>query len=334
MMEKTCPVHGEFKDCVYSDVALYLKMEEWEFGDNKGLSNPAMDKGAEAVCPDDCGLCSLHTSHSALANVDLTNRCNLTCPVCFANANSAGYLYEPDMEQVRTMLNALRNERPVDGRVVQFSGGEPTIHPKFIEILAMAKEMGFTHLQAATNGILIAGSLEFAKKCKEAGLATLYLQFDGVTDDIYLKTRGEALVEMKMRCIENCRAAGMKIVFVPTIVKGLNDHQLGDILKVAIDNVDTVSGISFQPVAFTGRISKAGVGSQALHPDRSGICPERPDGNVRQVQRLVPAIGDHAVQQADCGGGASRCSDDFQPIRTARWELTCSWMRIRARRCR
>lgn len=256
MMEKTCPEHGEFKDCVYSDVALYLKMEEWQFGDNAGLSNPAVNTGAEAVCPDDCGLCSLHTSHSALANVDLTNRCNLTCPVCFANANAAGYLYEPDMEQVRTMLNALRNERPVDGRVVQFSGGEPTIHPKFVEILAMAKEMGFTHLQAATNGIMIASSVEFAQKCKDAGLATLYLQFDGVSDDIYLKTRGEALFETKMRCVENCRKVGMKVVFVPTIVKGLNDHQLGDILKVAIDNVDTVSGISFQPVAFTGRISK------------------------------------------------------------------------------
>jgi hypothetical protein len=256
MMEKTCPQHGYFKDCVYSDVALYLKMEEWTFGDNCGLSNPAVDQGAEAKCPDDCGLCSLHTSHSALANVDLTNRCNLTCPVCFANANAAGYLYEPDIEQVRTMLLALRNERPVDGRVVQFSGGEPTIHPKFIEILKMASQMGFTHLQAATNGILIAASLEFAQQCKQAGLATLYLQFDGVSDDIYLKTRGEPLLEKKMQCIENCRKAGMKIVFVPTIVKGLNDHQLGDILKVAIDNVDTVSGISFQPVAFTGRIAK------------------------------------------------------------------------------
>jgi len=256
MMEKTCPEHGDFKDCVYADVALYLKMEEWEFGDNSGLSNPAVNTGADTVCPDDCGLCSLHTSHSALANVDLTNRCNLTCPVCFANANAAGYLYEPSMEQVRTMLTSLRDERPVDGRVVQFSGGEPTIHPKFIEIVAMAKEMGFTHLQAATNGIMIGSSLEFAQKCKEAGLATLYLQFDGVTDEVYMKTRGEALFAKKMQCVENCRKAGMKVVFVPTIVKGINDHQIGDILRVAIDNVDTVSGISFQPVAFTGRIAR------------------------------------------------------------------------------
>jgi uncharacterized radical SAM superfamily Fe-S cluster-containing enzyme len=255
IMQKACPEHGEFRDCVYSDVNLYLKMEEWEFGDNRGLSNPAINKGTATVCPDDCGMCSLHTSHTALANVDLTNRCNLTCPVCFANANAAGYLYEPDLIQVRTMLQALRDERPVDTRTVQFSGGEPTIHPNFIEIVAMAREMGFTHIQAATNGLML-NNHEFARRAKEAGLSTLYLQFDGVTDDVYLKTRGEPLFEKKMQTIESCRQAGIKIVFVPTIVKGINDDQLGDILRVAINNVDTVSGISFQPVAFTGRISR------------------------------------------------------------------------------
>jgi len=255
MMEKTCAEHGDFKDCVSSDVKLYMKMEQWEFGDMPGLSNPAVNN-KDAVCPDDCGLCSLHTSQTALANVDLTNRCNLTCPVCFANANAAGYLYEPDIDQVRLMLKALRDERPTDTRVVQFSGGEPTIHPKFFEILAMARDMGFTHVQAATNGILIGRSLEFAQKCKENGLSTLYLQFDGTNDEVYRKTRGEPLLETKMLCIENCRKVGIKIVFVPTIVKGINDDQLGEILRVAIENVDTVSGISFQPVAFTGRISR------------------------------------------------------------------------------
>jgi uncharacterized radical SAM superfamily Fe-S cluster-containing enzyme len=253
VMQKFCGEHGSFRDIVFSDVGLYLKMEEWNFGDNLGLSNPHVE-GAKA-CPDDCGLCGMHTSHTALANVDLTNRCNLTCPVCFANANVAGYLYEPGIDQVRTMLETLRNERPVDGRVVQFSGGEPTIHPQFFEILTMAREMGFTHIQAATNGIELA-NLEFAQKAKQAGLATLYLQFDGVTDDVYRHTLGRALLETMMKVIENCRATGMKIVFVPTIVKGLNDHQIGDIVRVAIDNIDTVSGISFQPVAFTGRIAK------------------------------------------------------------------------------
>ncbi len=253
MMEKTCPQHGYFKDMVQSDARLYLKMEEWTFGDGRGLENPAVTDAVE--CPTDCGLCNLHMSHTGLANVDLTNRCNLTCPVCFANANAAGYLYEPSVAQIRGMLQALRDEKPVAGRVVQFSGGEPTMHPDFLEICALARDMGFTHVQAATNGILLS-DVEFARKAKDAGLTTLYLQFDGVCDDIYKRTRGKSLHETKLKVIEAARAVGMKIVFVPTIVKGLNDHQIGDILRLAIDNIDVMSGIVFQPVTFTGRINR------------------------------------------------------------------------------
>jgi uncharacterized radical SAM superfamily Fe-S cluster-containing enzyme len=253
IMEKHCPNHGDFRDIVYSDARLYLKMEEWEFGDNRGVENPVVTGATR--CPDDCGLCNLHTSHTALANVDLTNRCNLTCPVCFANANAAGYIYEPDFETVRKMLQALRDERPSPCRIVQFSGGEPTIYPRFLDVLRMAKEMGFSHLQAATNGLKFT-DLEFAQQCKEAGLHTLYLQFDGVCDDIYRRTRGQSLWEKKMQCIENVRKAGLKIVFVPTIVKGLNEHQIGDILRLALEYIDCTSGISFQPVAFTGRIAR------------------------------------------------------------------------------
>jgi len=253
VMEKRCPSHGEFRDIVYSDAKLYLKMEEWTFGDNRGLENPAVTNASR--CPDDCGLCNLHTSHTGLANVDLTNRCNLTCPVCFANANVAGYVYEPDFETVRKMLEALRAQRPVAGRIVQFSGGEPTIYPRFLDVLRMARDMGFSHTQVATNGIKFT-DLEFAEQCKEAGLHTLYLQFDGVCDDIYRRTRGERLWEQKLKCIENVRRAGLKIVFVPTIVKGLNDHQIGDIVRLALEYIECTSGISFQPVAFTGRIAR------------------------------------------------------------------------------
>ena len=252
-MEKSCPTHGYFRDLISPDAKFYLKMENWHFGDNRGVKNPAIPNATR--CPEQCGLCSMHISHTVLANVDLTNRCNLTCPVCFANANVQGYLYEPDITLVRRMLQALRNEQPVAGRIVQFSGGEPTVHPQFLEICAMAREMGFSHVQAATNGILLA-DLEFAQKAKEHGLTTLYLQFDGLSDDIYRRTRGEPLMEKKQQCIDNARKVGMKIVFVPTIVRGINDQQVGDILRFAIDNVDCVSGISFQPVAFTGRIAR------------------------------------------------------------------------------
>jgi hypothetical protein len=253
VMEKRCPTHGEFRDIVYSDARLYLKMEEWSFGDNRGLENPAVANASR--CPDDCGLCNLHTSHTGLANVDLTNRCNLTCPVCFANSNAAGYIYEPDFETVRKMLQALRDERPVAGRIVQFSGGEPTIYPRFFDVLRMATEMGFSHSQVATNGLKFT-DLEFAERAKEAGLHTLYLQFDGVCDDIYRRTRGESLWEKKLQCIENVKKADLKIVFVPTIVKGINDHQIGDIIRLALEYIECTSGISFQPVSFTGRIAR------------------------------------------------------------------------------
>jgi 7,8-dihydro-6-hydroxymethylpterin dimethyltransferase len=253
VMEKTCPEHGEFRDIVYSDVRLYLKMEQWTFGDNRGLSNPIVADARE--CPTDCGLCNMHTSHTGLANVDLTNRCNLTCPVCFANANAAGYVYEPDFATVRRMLQSLRDQKPVAGRIVQFSGGEPTIYPHFLEAVRTAREMGFSHTQVATNGLKFT-DLEFAHQCKDAGLHTLYLQFDGVCDDVYRRTRGESLWEQKLQCIENVKKAGLKIVFVPTIVKGLNDHQIGDIVRLALEYIECTSGISFQPVAFTGRIAR------------------------------------------------------------------------------
>jgi len=252
-MEKTCAEHGDFRDKIYSDARLYRKMEEWEFGDNRGLENPAIKDATH--CPDDCGLCSMHTSHTVLSNVDLTNRCNLTCPVCFANANAAGYIYEPSFEQITGMLEGLRAQRPVPNRVVQFSGGEPTLYPRFMDVLRKATELGFTHLQVATNGIKFA-DLEFAQAAKDAGLHTLYLQFDGMNDDIYLRTRGQRLMETKNAAIANCRKVGLKIVLVPTIVKGLNDHQLGDMVRFAIDNIDCISGFSFQPVAFTGRINR------------------------------------------------------------------------------
>lgn len=252
-IDKTCAEHGYFRDVYYGDVKLYLKMEEWHFGDGVGLANPSVTDATR--CPSQCGLCSMHASHTGLANIDLTNRCNLTCPVCFANANASGALYEPSFDDVRRMLQALRNERPVAGRVVQFSGGEPTVYPRFLDAVALAKEMGFSHIQAASNGILLA-DLDFAQKSKDAGLSTVYLQFDGCSDDVYRRTRGQALYETKMRVIENCRQTGMKIVLVPTIVRGINDQEIGNIVRTAVENADVTSAITFQPVAFTGRLNR------------------------------------------------------------------------------
>jgi len=251
-MEKTCPDHGRFEDLYWGDARLYLKAEAFHYGDGEGLENPNTE--ATAACPQQCGLCPEHVSNTALGNIDLTNRCNLRCPICFASADARGYVYEPTFEQVVGMLRTYRAMRPSPARAVQFSGGEPTLHPRFLDIVRTARQMGFSHTQIATNGLRFAREEDFAKQCEEAGLHDIYLQFDGLTDDIWEKTRGRALAAEKLKAVERIMVTDMKIVLVPTIVRGLNDHQVGDIVRFALDRIETIAGISFQPVAFTGRI--------------------------------------------------------------------------------
>lgn len=254
-MEKTCPEHGDWRELYWSDTALYLRAEQFTFGDGRGLTNPQNPSAGR--CPENCGLCAMHISHTALGNIDLTNRCNMTCPVCFANANSSGTICEPSFDDVLKMLRALRGTRPVAGRVVQFSGGEPTLHPDFHRIIAAARDMGFAHIQMATNGIKLADP-DFAHRTAEAGMHTVYLQFDGVDDESHRRTRGRAgYFDVKMRAIENCRTTGLRITLVPTILRGCNDHQVGAILKFALEHADVIGGISFQPVALTGRIDES-----------------------------------------------------------------------------
>ena len=269
-MEKTCPEHGYFSDVYWADVDLYLKAEKYAY-DGVGVHN-AMDRTI-GDDPDD----TVHIvidgqridmlSCSAIANLDLTNRCNMNCPICFANANDAGYVYEPSYEQVHDMLVALRSEKPIKCTAVQFAGGEPTVYPRFVDVVRDAKELGFAQVQVATNGIKFAKDYEFLKASKEAGLNTIYLQFDGLTDDVYLRSRGRKMMHIKMGVIENCRKLkedGLKspsIVLVPVVGMGMNDDIIGDIIKFAFENSDVIRGVNFQPIAFTGRVTNEEVAS-------------------------------------------------------------------------
>ncbi|HSD21132.1 MAG TPA: radical SAM protein [Anaeromyxobacter sp.] len=253
-MEKTCPDHGYVRDRVFTNSALFLKMQQWSFREGAGVENPRV-RDAQA-CPGSCGLCNMHQSHTMLGQIDLTNRCNLSCPICFANASATGYVCEPTYDEVVRLLEQLRAYRPVPASAVQLSGGEPTLHPDFLAILRKANELGFSHVQAASNGIRFAEP-GFAQAAAEAGLHTIYLQFDGVDDAVHEVTRGRPLLEVKRRALEQIHAAGMKVCLVPTIVKGVNDDQVAKILRFAVENIHVVSGIAYQPVSFTGRISLA-----------------------------------------------------------------------------
>ncbi len=251
-IEKTCPDHGYCRDKISSDVKLYLKGACWSWDEGFGQTKPHV--AGSKRCPTDCGLCAAHQSTSILSQIELTTRCNLRCPICWANAGASGRVSEMSYEQAVEMLEQLRDMRPIPASSVQFTGGEPSLHPRFHDIIRKAREMNFTHIMVATNGLTHANE-EFAARSAEAGLHDLYLQFDGVGEEAHRRTRGEAVWERKLAAIENCRKYDIHLCLVPTIIKGVNDDQVGRIVQFACHNTDVVGGISFQPVCFSGRIS-------------------------------------------------------------------------------
>ena len=277
-IKKTCDEHGEFINTYWGDDQLYNKMEEYTPSITK-IENPSVPD--EISCPNNCGLCSKHETSTVLGLIDVTNRCNLRCPVCFANAAAAGYKYEPTQDEIRQMLRNLRSLKPHPCPAIQYAGGEPTVRKDIVELVEMAKEEGFTHVQIATNGIRLAKKESLAKELKDAGLNTVYLAFDGVTPEPYINNRGKDLLPFKLDAIENCRKAGLGVVLVPTLVKGVNDHQIGDIIKFAFDHSENIYGVNFQPVSFAGRTPSEHVEEQRITiPDFVSIIEEVTDGQV------------------------------------------------------
>lgn len=297
-MDKTCPEHGRFCDVYWSDTELFLRAEEFAH-DGIGLRNP-MDKNlkdGENVHVFVDGQRVDMLTCTALANIDLTNRCNMNCPICFANANQQGYVYEPDFDTIVKMLDALRAEEPIKCTAVQFSGGEPTIHPDFVRIIKAAKDRHFAQVQVATNGIEFAKKYDFLKDSSEAGLNTIYLSFDGVSDDIYIQARDRKMFQVKLDVIANCRKLKEEtgkcpsIVLVPTVVKGMNDHQIGDMVKFAFDHADVIRGINFQPVAFTGRITNEEVSEGRFTlPDLVKAFQEQTGYTTKEDWYPVPVV--------------------------------------------
>jgi uncharacterized radical SAM superfamily Fe-S cluster-containing enzyme len=262
-MKKTCPEHGFFKDKISSSSRYYkwthYSTDTWSFEKNGDVNPPDVENFDPRGCPYNCGLCPEHLSTCSLALIDLTNRCNFNCNFCYANVQKAGYLIEPSLEEIERIMDHFRN-KPIPAVSIMFSGGEPTVRKDFPEICKMAKDKGFKEVIVATNGYGFQkknGGLEFTKKCYEMGLDTLYLQFDGINNITYEKTRGiKNLMDYKMRVIENCRTAELSSInLVATIVKGVNDTEIGNIIQFCIDNIDVIRGITFQPVSLCGRIA-------------------------------------------------------------------------------
>ncbi|MHA1266635.1 MAG: radical SAM protein [Candidatus Helarchaeota archaeon] len=255
-MVKDCPDHGHYKDLVSINAKHFRWIQQFKMDSEAKMctTQTKIDKG----CPLDCGICEFHKSAPAIAIVDITYRCNLKCPICYAAAlNEKGKNIEPTLEELRTIYQHFREIKPTGPVCCMYAGGEPTVRDDFPEIIAMTRELGYLQRQVASNGIRFAKDINFLADCIDAGLNAIYFQFDGIGDAVYEKTRGAKLWKLKQKVIENCRELDFpNVCLVPTIAKGVNDDQIPQIIDYAIENIDVISVISFQPVSLCGRISE------------------------------------------------------------------------------
>ncbi len=247
---KRCSRHGFERVLIADDVDYYRRCRE------VFLKPPEMPRVYNTPvkwgCPYDCGLCSDHEQHSCLTLLEINDHCNLECPICYAG--SGPHRRESrDLKTIEKILDAIvRNEGRPD--VVQVSGGEPTLHPDFFEILDLAKARPIQHLMLNTNGIRIAKDVEFVKR-----LATympgfeLYLQFDSLEQKPLMDLRGADLRDSRRRALDQLNEFGISTTLVVTVKRGVNDNELGRIVDFALTQ-PCVRGVTFQPVQAAGRL--------------------------------------------------------------------------------
>ncbi len=248
-MLKRCDEHGRQKVLIATDKEYYKNCRNYMKPSEMPMK---FNTSTHYGCPYDCGLCPDHEQHSCLTLIEITDRCNLTCPTCYAESSPHSGRHRT-VEEVENMLDIIvANEGQPD--VVQISGGEPTIHPDFFTILDIAKTKPIKHLMVNTNGIRIANDEEFVAK-----LATympsfeIYLQFDSFKEEALIKIRGKDLREIRLKALENLNKYNLSTTLVVTVQKGLNDKELGEIIEFALKQ-KCVRGVTFQPVQVAGRL--------------------------------------------------------------------------------
>src|SRR6202163_1918817 len=283
-MVKDCKIHGHFEDMMAIDSKFLTHIENMFPGRDIQAHNDEKLHNH--------GTSTIKYGRGAVLTVDLTNRCNMMCDPCFMDANQVGFVHELSWEEIQTMLDNAISIKPRRQMSVQFSGGEPTLSPYFLDAVRYSRKVGYNSVQAATNGIEFAKSFEFAKAAAEAGLRYAYLQFDGIGNAANSSRAVGNLFDVKLKAIDNLHRAGVEIVPVVTIVNGINNEQVGRIIQFALDNPKKIGFLSFQPVSFTGR-------DEAVTDER------------RQAQRYTLSHLAHDVQTQT---GLGKPSRDWFPI--------------------
>ena len=248
-MEKTCSVHGRFSVPVWRD---RLDFRQWS-GDL-----PAVRSGENLLCPDGCSRCTEHQQGSCCVLLEVTSRCNLYCPVCFARAGSdqeegseANAGHDPGIDEMKQAIDKILEAE--DKPLIQFTGGEPTLRDDLPELISYARSKGCRYTQLNTNGVRLAEDEAYVRSLAEAGLSFVFMQFDGVDDKVYKALRGRPLYETKIAAVRMCDRYSIGVTLVPTLVPGVNDAQIGEIIRLGASLSPAVRGIHFQPVAYLGR---------------------------------------------------------------------------------
>ncbi len=279
-MVKNCPEHGHFEAPVWRN---RLDWDSWLGG------LPPLGPGEGERCPADCGLCGEHQRGTCCTILEVTDRCNLRCRYCFAGGDRGA---DRPLEDVKRDLAALA----VPGKtLVQLSGGEPTVRDDLPEIIRYAKAAGCKYVQLNTNGVRLAADMDYVNSLAGAGLSFVFLQFDALKDEAYEKIRGRALWKEKLQCIVNCARAHLGVVLVVTVVPGVNDGMLGDILRFGAAMSPAVRGVHFQPVTYLGNYPCAPADAARMTLDELIEKLEEQSGGLIRRGDLAPSRCDHPL---------------------------------------
>lgn len=276
-LDRVCPEHGETRELVWQGSLDWLAWGEGEsvvpveFGLQEAVRDSRLSSNAH--CPHGCDTCGAHGIDPCCVLLEVTQRCNLGCPVCFASSGCPGE-DDPSLDVIEMWYDRIYEQAGYAN--LQLSGGEPTMRDDLPEIIEMGRSKGFGFFQLNTNGLRLATEPGYAQVLKEAGASCAFLQFDGIDDEPYRILRGRPLLDVKMAAIEACAEARLPVVLVPTVARGVNDDQLGGIVRLALEHAPAVRGVHIQPLA------------------RFGRCPELPAGHIG-----IPGVLESLERQTD-----------------------------------
>jgi uncharacterized radical SAM superfamily Fe-S cluster-containing enzyme len=275
-LEKTCPQHGDFRTIIWRGEPAFTS---WVRPKTPSYPNKPFTEVKQG-CPYDCGLCPEHRQQSCCVLLEVTQRCDLVCPVCFADAN-----HNPLPDLTLAEIAAWYGRLMAAGGPfnIQLSGGEPCVRDDLPEIIRLGRSYGFTFFQLNTNGLRLGRDPGYLAELKAAGLSTVFLQFDGTDDAIYRQIRGRALFDQKMAAIEHCAEQGVGVVLVPTLIPGINADDIGNILRLALRQMPAVRGVHFQPVSYFGRYPQSPTNEMRI------TIPEIIRAIEAQTDGLIPA---------------------------------------------